>query len=220
MRYLLAVMMIGLLASSALAQDRRDRGDRFNRDRDRSSNGSRSSSSASSSASPVNDDNPDLTKFDRYQVLSEHNIFVKNRVQRSRGPTTRETSREGPRRPETAFVLRGCVIEDEQKYAAFVENIATGVTRKVTVGEEIATGKVVAIGFDYLEYESSGQRTPIKVGDNFTGTAATTSSIVTLIPTTGPTSGPVDESNLSMLEKLKLKRAREEAGFSTPSGGR
>jgi hypothetical protein len=157
----------------------------------------------------------DKSSFDRYRVLSEHNIFKKDRVQRA-GPTTRDTSREGPRRPETAFVLRGCVIEGEERFTASVENVQSGVTTKVTVGENIATGKVVEIGFDYLEYETGGQKTRIEVGQNFTGAVASVSSTYTgtssgAVPTTGPaaTTGPVDEANLSVEERLRRRRARE-----------
>jgi hypothetical protein len=69
-------------------------------------------------------------------------------------------------------VLTGCVIQDDNKYAAFVENAQTGVTLKVSPGDAIATGKVTNIGFDFLEYETAGQLTRMEIGHNFTGSVA------------------------------------------------
>jgi hypothetical protein len=200
MRWFIPLFLLCIVSAEAWAQSRRDRSS------DRSSD--RRSGSSSSSASPVADDpNASKTGYERYTILSEHNIFVKNRVQRSRGPTTRDTSREPQRRPEQAFVLTGCVIENENMYAAFVENAQSGATTRVTVGENIATGKVVEIGFDYLEYETGGQRTRVEIGHNFTGAAVSTSTYVNSFPTTGPTTGPVDLANLSVEERMRRRRA-------------
>jgi hypothetical protein len=201
MKFFLPLLIISLLAATAEAQNRRDRSS--NRGGDSSSG---RSSSASSSGTPIADDKSDKSSFDHYKVLSEHNIFTKNR----RPPAT-QSSRDArtdrpPRRPEVAFVLTGCVIEDDNRFAAFVENVQTGVTQKVSPGDAIATGKVTSIGFDFLEYESSGQKTRVEIGHNFTGTVASLAEVISAPPTTGPTTGPVDLSNLSMEEKLKRRR--------------
>ena len=200
MKFILPLLMIGILTATADAQNRRDRTSR-DRAPDRSPPGS---------ASPVSDDNPDKTSYDRYKVLSEHNIFTKNRRSTTR-PTRDSRSDAPPPKPEVAFVLTGCVIENENRYAAFVENAQTGVTMKVSPGESIATGKVTAIGFDFLEYETGGQKTRVEIGHNFTGSVASLATIMA-IPTTGPTTGPVDESNLSIEEKLRRRRLRELGG--------
>src|SRR5687767_2905407 len=100
MRLLIPLLFTCIVSGEAWAQSRRDR--------DRSSDRSfdRRSESSSSSATPAAEDpNASKTGYERYTILSERNIFVKNRVQRSRGPTTRDTSRETQRRPEQAFVL-------------------------------------------------------------------------------------------------------------------
>src|SRR6267143_3578566 len=150
MKYVLPLLIVALLAAGAEAQNRRDRGNnggsRGNGPPDRPSG-----PSGSSSASPVSDDNADKSSFERYRVLFEHNIFMKNRAPPTSRPT-RDTSRDAPRRPEVAFILTGCVIQEDNKFAAFVENAQTGVTLKVAPGDSIATGKVINIGFDYLEY--------------------------------------------------------------------
>src|SRR3954471_8466360 len=115
MRFVLPVLIVSLLATAAQAQNRRDRSTRTP---------DRPSSSSGSSGSSIADDNTDKSSFDHYKVLSDHNIFTKNRR-----PTTRP-SRDPrfdrpPSKPEVAFVLTGCVIEDENRYAAFVENAQT-----------------------------------------------------------------------------------------------
>jgi len=200
MKYIFPLLMVLVMVATAQAQNRRDRRDRA----------PGSSPDRSSSASPVSDDNTDKSTFDHYKVLSEHNIFAKNRR-----PTTRP-SRDGrddrpPSKPEVAFVLTGCVIEDDNKYVAFVENAQTGVTLKVSPGESIATGKVTGVGFDYLEYESNGQKTHVEIGHNFTGSVASLAEVMAA-PTTGPTTGPVDLSNLSIEERLRRRRLQETGG--------
>jgi hypothetical protein len=197
MRFLLPFLIISLLATTAQAQNRRSR--------DRSPDGNRPPSSASPSASAAADDNADATTFDRYKLLSDHNIFMKNRRPATRPSRDNRPDRPPPK-PETAFILTGCTIENDNKYVAYVENAQTGVTLKVSPGESIATGKITAIGFDFLEYEAAGQKTRIEIGHNFTGSVA---SISTYIPSSGPTTGPVDESNLSTEEKLRRRRLRE-----------
>lgn len=205
MKFFLPLLMISLLGVSAEAQNRRDRSTR-----DRTPD--RSSSSNGSAGSPIADDNTDKSSFDHYKVLSDHNIFTKTRrppsTQRSRDP---RFDRPTPK-PEVAFVLTGCVIEDDNRFAAFVENAQTGVTLKVSPGDSVASGKVSAIGFDFLEYESGGQKTRVEIGHNFTGSIASLAEVIAAPPTTGPTTGPVDLSNLSVEERLKRRRLQETGG--------
>ena len=205
MKFILPLLVISLLATSAEAQNRRDRNRGSDRPPDR--NGS---SPGPSAASPVPDDNTDKSSFDHYKVLSEHNIFTKNRRPTTRPGRDTRADRPPPK-PEVAFVLTGCTIENDNKYVAYVENAQTGVTLKVSPGESIATGKVTAIGFDFLEYETGGPKTLVEIGHNFTGSVASLAEVIAA-PTTGPTTGPIDLSNLSMEEKLKRKRLLEMSG--------
>ncbi|HEV8291017.1 MAG TPA: hypothetical protein VGP94_03815 [Tepidisphaeraceae bacterium] len=207
MKLFLLLLMVALLSVTAEAQNRRDR----SRDRgpDRSSD---RSSSNSSSGSAVPDDNADKSSFDHYKVLSDHNIFTKNRRPPTSRPTRDGNSDRPPPKPEVAFILTGCSIQDDNKYAAFVENAQTGVTLKVSPGDPIATGKVTAIGFDFLEYETGGQKTKVEIGHNFTGSVASLAEVIAAPSTTGPTTGPVDLSNLSIEERLKRRRLLETGG--------
>ena len=205
MRLFLALLMVLMLAVSAEAQNRRDR-DRSSRDRGPDPR------NGSASPSPVTDDNAEKTSFDRYRVLSEHNIFAKNRRPPSTRPTRDPRNDRPPPRPEVAFVLTGCVIEDDNRYSAFVENAQTGVTMKVSPGDPIASGKVTTIGFDFLEYETAGQKTRVEIGHNFTGSVASLAEVISAPPTTGPTTGPVDLSNLSIEERLRRRRLQEIGG--------
>jgi hypothetical protein len=116
---LFVLIVVGLLAASAEAQNRRgggnnnDRGGNNNNNGGNNNgrgggNGSRGSSGSSysgssGSASPVSDDNADKTSFDRYRVLFEHNIFMKNRARPSTRPTRDNTRDAPPSRPEMAF---------------------------------------------------------------------------------------------------------------------
>src|SRR5437867_11063330 len=114
MRFLLTLLIISFVTASAHGQNRRDR----TRDRGSDRPADRSSGNPTS-GSPVTDDNTDMTTFDRYKVLSDHNIFTKNRRPATR-PTRDSRNDRPPVKPEAAFILTGCVFENENKYAAFV----------------------------------------------------------------------------------------------------
>src|SRR5688572_25764016 len=67
---------------------------------------------------------------DRYTVLSERNIFLKDRTQPSTRPTA--SPRPSPSDPERTNVLRGVVVE-EDGYRAYVENNSIGTVSRLAV---------------------------------------------------------------------------------------
>jgi hypothetical protein len=165
----------------------------------------------------------------RYGLITEKNIFVRNR------PPTRSGSRNNarssaPRRPEESFVLRGVTLQ-EGRNVAFVENTATQSTQRLVAGDAVAGGKIVAMQYDSLEFESNGRREHIRIGRNLLGdmysggAGGSSSPFATTSPTTGPTTGPSggaggsadtaakgpetpplpNAENLSLEERMKLR---------------
>ena len=51
----------------------------------------------------------------------------------------------------------------------------------------------------------------MEIGHNFTGSVASLAEVMAA-PTTGPTTGPVDLSNLSIEERLRRRRLQETGG--------
>jgi len=149
---------------------------------------------------------------DKYGVVSERNIFMRERGRRRRY--------EGPSRPaysppvEDAYVLRGVVFEDDI-YRAHIESLNTSTVLKLAVGEPVASGKVTAIDIDAIEYEQPGHRPiRIEVGQTLTGGQAVLPTISSegSGSTTQPASAPAidpNSPNLTLEQKMKLRRMQE-----------
>jgi type II secretory pathway component PulC len=155
---------------------------------------------------------------ERYSVLTDQNIFLKDR--RSRRTAT--TSSERPpmtdlqrlrETPEASFVLTGVVFEDGD-YRAFIEDAKAGKVLRLSVGEPVARGKLTQIDIDTVAYESSGKTTVINVGTTLTGvpySAFTSAPGATPAPGAAPSSPLPDPNNpnLTIEERMKLRRAAE-----------
>ena len=153
---------------------------------------------------------------ERYGVLVERNIFLRTRSRPPvRTPTTNQSgssSTQSARRPEQSYLLTGIAIEEGRRIA-FIENTSTSSTERLAVGASIAGGKIVAVDFHHLEFESaSGQRSKVEIGKTLAG-GERSSSGSTEVAGTQPSdsSAPIDPNkpNLTPEEKLKLRRQQE-----------
>ncbi|MBC7782943.1 MAG: hypothetical protein H7144_03815, partial [Burkholderiales bacterium] len=109
---------------------------------------------------------------EKYGVLSDKNIFLKDRP-RPRPPSTARTERtERPPVPEepleNRFILRGVVIEDSE-LRAYVENTRTNFISRLVPGDSIARGHVLEIGIDAIRYEQDGRIKWVEIGHNLAG---------------------------------------------------
>jgi hypothetical protein len=165
-------------------------------------------------------------RLDDFSVLWEHNIFLKNRrPPRIYTPQTSRGSENGGgfsrRRPEQQWALTG-VFSQEGHFVAFLENSTTFETSKLAVGDPILQGKIAEVGIDYMEYDVAGKRTRVEIGHNLVGEATVTATANTYISatthpaasgsasTTQPAANiPPEDPNMSMEEKLKLRRLRQ-----------
>lgn len=152
---------------------------------------------------------------ERYGVLVERNIFLRNRSRPpARTPTTNssESGTRPSRRPEQSYLLTGIVMEEGRRIA-FIENTSTSSTERLAVGASIAGGKIIDVDFHHLEFESaSGQRSKVEIGKTLAG-GERSSSGSTEVAGTQPSdsSAPIDPNkpNMTPEERLRLRRQQE-----------
>lgn len=168
---------------------------------------------------------------DRYSILTQRNIFLKDRSRGSRysngnsGSTTQSSTQPSRRPIEETLLLRGIVME-QGEVRAYFEDIANSRIVRVAQGESIAHGRITSIGLDAVEYETPGtgsaaapHRTFVAVGNDLTGKVSEydlpSSSAAAAMATTSPVmpSGVEglnpNDPNLSPEQRMKLRRAME-----------
>jgi hypothetical protein len=148
---------------------------------------------------------------ERYEILNERNIFLRNRSRPQRNATTNPStgsSTQSSRRPEQLYTLTGIILEEGRRLA-FIENMTTGTTERLAVGAAVAGGKIVDVDFHHLEFETgAGQRVNVEVGRTLSGGSRDAAAAVVA---TQPSSAQIDPSNpnLSREERLRLRRQQE-----------
>jgi hypothetical protein len=151
---------------------------------------------------------------DKYAMLADHNIFVRDRTHlasRRNSPTTQQSS--SPRKTlEETTILRGVVLEDGA-FRAYIEDENQKLNRH-SVGDKLAHGRVAAIDIDAIVYDADGKPKWIDIGSDLTGhaVAAIESPTFSDEPSTQPTTGPAinpNDPNLTLEQRLKLRRLQE-----------
>ena len=104
---------------------------------------------------------------DRYRVLVERNIFLRDRRPAQRGPSPRSTALV-VRDSDRDVVLTGTGRRDDES-VAFFENTTTGFTTRVRVGQAAGKGRIRSITLDGVEYERGGSVTRIDIGHALQG---------------------------------------------------
>lgn len=148
---------------------------------------------------------------ERYAVLSQKNVFLRNRRSfssgRPGGNGGNSSSQNTPRTPEQSYILTGIAIQDGRN-VAFIEG--GGTVQRLEIGSDIARGRIVTIELDYLEYESNGRRTRVDIGRNLAGGASVAAASA---PTTqGAGSGPALDPNdpsLTIEQRMRLRAQRD-----------
>jgi hypothetical protein len=139
--------------------------------------------------SPLPAENGEGDSWDRYRVLVERNMFLRNRrPPRSRDPSAGPTM---PVRDSDRDVILTGIVRHGDEYFAFFENVATGLTRRIRAGQAVGKGRIRSITLDGVEYDREGAASQIEVGRSLAGTyvvRATTRPAAT--QPAGPPSGP------------------------------
>jgi hypothetical protein len=109
-------------------------------------------------------------------------------------------------RAETGLIFNG-VTQTANTIDALVEDTISGKVITVHTGDAIARGRVKAITFDTLEYESNGRVTAVQIGQNLAGNGVDVSAIPTTTAPAGSGASPQD-----ILERLRQRRLQESGG--------
>ena len=203
---MIALCLLGVLVTASLvrAQERSDRDSR------RESRGSWRTSERNDGQGQRAADG----FTERYGMLVESNMFLRDRRTASPEPSTQPSA--PPPSPEQTMMLTGIVFEDGG-FRAYFENLRESRVVRVSPGDAIATGHVSAILIDALEYFAGSESRWIEIGQDLTGKAAAvapgggSSASSTTAPTT-TFSPDVDPASLSPADRLRLRRQQELQG--------
>lgn len=152
--------------------------------------------------------------WDHYRVLSERNIFVRDR----RRPRESQPASEQPAgviNTDEYLVLTG-IGQDGEEGIALIENTGSKETIRARTGDPIGKGRLVKITLDYIEYECEGDVTRIGIGSTLAGlapsrvlpqTAASTQPAAAVdAGTPGEATGA---DTAAILERMRRRREQE-----------
>jgi len=162
-----------------------------------------------------------------YDVLLHRSIFIRGRqgvydpgevgnrqyVGTDTGPTTSPTTTQATVvawSPENVMVFNGASNANGQ-LVAFIENTSLNSIARFQVGDSVATGKIIGITLDQLDYSVGGRVTHVMLGQNLSGVDT---QVLTTQPVTsgaGPSSGPSGGAD-DVLERLRRRRLQELGG--------
>ena len=205
MRRLITFTALAALAtgSAVPAQDRgssRERG----RDRDRDRSGQSEPSSATTRPGPAGYN-------ERYAIVEQHNVFVRDRSRPTSRPVSGSSTQPARRSLEESLVVRGIAME-EYGYRAYVEDLNTGSTLRLSPGDTLGHGRVTAVALDAIAYEHDGRKTWIDIGSDLTGkislaaSSSYASSSATTSPTTLPANVNLNDPSLSVEQRMRLRK--------------
>jgi len=147
--------------------------------------------------------------WDRYRVLSERNIFVRDRggLRESR-PVPEQTARAIDDDDSDRYLLLTATVQRGRESIAFVEDTRSGETVKVRMGHPIGRGKLVKITLGHVEYEREGTTTRIKIGSSLVGlTAGSETPGASVDPSSSADATDADTSTI--LERMRKRREQE-----------
>lgn len=171
--------------------------------------------------------------WDRYRILTERNVFRRDR-RVYREPTTRP-SQSYTYDSDSTVVLTGIARSDGQ-FVAFFEDTRTGAVSRVGLGEDVGKGRAVAISLDHVKYDHGGKVSRVPIGLSLAGTerpvlvrgSSPTPALASTQPVGEPSSrpaGPVGPITITVpartpgqptgadvddiLERMRLRREQE-----------
>lgn len=152
--------------------------------------------------------------WDHYRVLSERNIFVRNR----RRPRERQSAPDQPTNvinTDKYLVLTGIGYQSLEGIA-FVEDTRSAKTSRIRTGDPVGNGRLVRITPDYAEYECKGNTIRIEIGSSLAGSTASRMSAETATSTKPASPSDADGSvdtpktdTSAILERMRRRREQE-----------
>jgi hypothetical protein len=151
----------------------------------------------------------------RYGVLAERNIFLRQR-RVARASESAESAPAPVVPPTQQWILVGVAMDDQQR-RAFLEPVSGGELRKLTVGDTLAEGQITAVNLDTIVFRDSGGERTIRVGQDLSGGAASFRSSGASQPVDGgpgasssaPAAAGGSGAGLSAEERMRRRRQQE-----------
>jgi hypothetical protein len=148
------------------------------------------------------------TKWEDFRILTDRNIFDRNR----RPPVVRPPRIEGsrltitPQPPKPVdtdqyIVLLGIGLEGPQ-YTAFFEDSKAGKILQVLTGDVVGKGRLRAVNLDSVQYDRGGKFSTVKVGYTLTGTQAASMGFATPAPSASAAASGTSPSGSSRLTSI------------------
>jgi len=139
---------------------------------------------ASPSALPAASPIAPPAQWESYRVLSERNMFMRNRARPWSDRLTPRVSFTAPAASsDDRFVLTG-IIQQGEDYIAFFEDPRAGKTASLRLGDLIGRGQLTSITLDAVEYAYNGSTTKIAVGRNLAGASVSVARPTTIVTAT------------------------------------
>ena len=128
------------------------------------------------------------TANDRFQLLVERNIFLRDRrphrvdtAVRDRSPASQSSKAATVAKvlsdPASHFMLTGITLQGSTR-TAFIEDLRNGKTDRFTTEATLAGGELVEIELDYIIFHVSDMKRKIAVGQRLTGKSEPRTEIV------------------------------------------
>ncbi len=104
----------------------------------------------------------------RYDIILRRNIFSRNRQAFRPREATEEPQQVAMPNPESYYILKG-IVQENDEFIAFVEDKRNGGVLRLREGDSVARGLIKALNLDTLDYEMGDQVTSIRLGSDLEG---------------------------------------------------
>jgi hypothetical protein len=118
----------------------------------------------SAESSPTGQPDP----WQKYDIILQRNIFSRQRAPARPRGETKEPKQVAIPNPESYFLLKG-VVQENDTFIAFVENTQGGGVLRLRAGDPVARGTIKALNLDSIEYQLGDQTIAIKLGCDLEG---------------------------------------------------
>lgn len=173
---------------------------------------------AESDTAVVADDVAELEGWPGYEIILRRNIFSRQRTP-ARQRTERAAPVVVPPDPETYFVLKGVVQEDDA-FIAFIEDTQGGQVLMRRAGDGIARGTIKSLTLDSMVYQIEDRATTVTLGCDLKGSYSAVETddlplLSTMPPSTGATQGqaapiaPPSADEAEVLRRLMEQRKQQ-----------
>ena len=158
-------------------------------------------------------ENADSFTLERYQVLSERNIYLRDRAPRPEPVRTSILRDTPPPVYRVQATLTG-VVQHGEHFTAFFEDTITHRTTRVRAGDAFLQGQVESITLDRVTHNRNGLSQSVGLGEYLELVSSTPLRSETANAAASPavSSTPAPGLGSSLLEQLRLRRQRELEG--------